>query len=260
MPEKTSGSPPRARKALAAAVVAVAFTLAAPLALSVSAQTEDAQGRWALTVPKRRAADAPPASSPPLPAAAESITPATINIIVRRSSKGGRPSALRQTVSRTTDRIHLTGRDGHEWLFERNPIDPRRVSATRVEHASKAIVLYEETDLRMALGIRGWADVLALGLDTELLTRCQRMAGVQVVAGIRFARYAANDKDCPAKDVLWNEELALPGRFTIKSDEGVMRFEVARVTPGTDASLLRPAIARFPTYRVFDLADWLEKH
>jgi hypothetical protein len=33
-----------------------------------------------------------------------------------------------------------------------------------------------------------------------------------------------------------------------------------RARRGVDATVLAPATARFPGYRVIDLADWLEKH
>jgi len=259
MLKHTPRPPAGARKSLTVFVAAL-LTIGTSMTSSTLAQNSSSRDGWVLTVPTRRAPDTPPAGPPALPAGAESITPATIDIVLSRDGKTRQSPSFRQTVSRTVDRIHLAGTDGREWLFERNPVDRRRVSATLVEHSSKAIVLYEETDLRMALGIRGWVDVLALGFDTELLSRCRRTDEIQTVAGIRFSRYASVDKGCSVDDVSWNEEQALPGRFVMKGESGVTRFEVARGKPGADASLLRPAIPRFPTYRVFDLADWLEKH
>jgi hypothetical protein len=76
-----------------------------------------------------------------------------------------------------------------EWLFERNPRDPRRAFASAVEQGSQTIVLYEETDLRMMLGIRGWADVLSLGFDVDWLVASKRTDDVKTQGGIRFARY-----------------------------------------------------------------------
>ena len=157
-----------------------------------------------LAIPTRRTPDAPPGPPPNLPEGAEGIAPLTIQAIVRRHTTSGASETLRQTISRTADRIHLAADNGREWLFERNPRDPRRVSAALIEHASQAIVRYEESDLRMTLGIRGWADVLALGVESELLT-------------------------------------------------------VKRTRGGVDPSLLRAPDNRFPKYRVFDLAEWLER-
>lgn len=159
---------------------------------------------WVLALPTRRVPDAPPGAPPSLPPGAERITPLTIEAIVRRQPSSGSAQTLPQTISRTADRIHIAADSRREWLFERNPRDPRRVSAALIEHTSQAIVLYEESDLRMMLGIRGWADVLALGSESELLT-------------------------------------------------------VARTRAGVDASRLRPPDHRFPKYRVYDLASWLER-
>jgi hypothetical protein len=151
-------------------------------------------------------------------------------------------------------------RNGREWLFERNPIDPRRVSATCVEHASQAIVLYDETDLRVVLGIRGWADVLSLGFDSDVLRRYQRTEEARTIGGIRFARYVIAGTREPVHDVWWSDEEALPSSFVIAANAVVTRFSVERARAGADAGLLRPAPARFLKYRVFALADWLEKH
>jgi hypothetical protein len=173
---------------------------------------------WTLTVPTRRSHAASSATPPSLPAAANDVTPSTVDIVIRRQSPSGRVETLRQTISRTSERIHVAGPDGREWLFERNPIDPRRAGASLVDHASQAIVLFEESDLRMALGIRGWADVLALGVEAPASRAADRQ-------GTRSTRLA-----------------------------------VDRIRPGADAGLLEPPVLRFPTYRVYDRADWLEPH
>ena len=165
---------------------------------------------WTLTVPTRRPHAASSATPPSLPAAANDVRPSTVDIVIRRPSSSGRVETLRQTISRTSERIHVAGPDRREWLFERNPVDPRRVGASLVDHASQAIVLYEESDLLMALGSRGWADVLALGSDIQAT--------------------------------------------------GPTRFAIDRIRPGADAGLLEPPVLRFPTYRVYDRADWLERH
>jgi hypothetical protein len=211
-------------------------------------------------IPKRRAPDAPPRALPGLPSGAGRVTSATLHLVIRRDTERRPSFTRRQIVSRTLDRIHIAGYDGREWLFERNSIDPRRVSATLLEHASRAIVLYEESDLRTSLGIRGWADVLALGFDTQLLSRYERTQVVRTIGSIRFARYVLADERAKGEDVWWSEEQVLPGRFAIADGTGVTRFTVEHAHAGVDAALLRPAIVRFPDYRVVDLADWQEKH
>lgn len=215
---------------------------------------------WVLAVPTRRAADAPPSAPPALPTGADRVTALTMTAIVRRQSTSGRAETLRQTISRTADRIHIAASNGREWLFERNPRDPRRVSASIIEHASHAIVLYEESDLRMMLGIRGWADVLTLGFDRDALNQYKRARQARTVGGIRFARYATDRRDASTGEVWWSEEHVFPSGFTTTDQGGSTRFSIERVRTGADATLLRPPDARFPTYRVFDLADWLERH
>jgi len=187
-------------------VIASVLLMQAEALASAAQQSNTPAGEaWMLALPTRRTPDAPPGPPPNLPEGAEGIAPLTIQAIVRRHTTSGASETLRQTISRTADRIHVAADNGREWLFERNPRDPRRVSAALVEHASQAIVRYEESDLRMTLGIRGWSDVLALGGESDLLKVERRRAGV-------------------------------------------------------DASRLLPPEHRFPKYRVYDLADWLERH
>ena len=53
----------------------------------------------------------------------------------------------------------------------RNSVDPRRVSGMLIDHASRSIVVHEESDLRSRLGIDGWAEALLLGLDPAVVLR-----------------------------------------------------------------------------------------
>jgi hypothetical protein len=246
-----------------ASVVLVAVSLtgaASDVAAVAAAQTGKANDGWVFAIPKRRAADAAPVTPPPVLVGAESLRPTTIDIVVRRDTGRRDGRTLRQTVSRTSDRIHIAGNDRREWLFERNPIDPRRVSAALVDHAAKAIVRYEESDLRMVMGIRGWSDAVTLGFDSQLLSVYKRTEDVHVIDGVRFVRYAAAGKHAPVDEVWWSKDHILPSRFAIADGGGVTRFSVGRVRPEADTTLLRPADARFPTYRVYSLADWLEGH
>lgn len=212
-----------------------------------------------LTIPTRRTPDSSPALPPELPKGVDRITPLTIDVVVQRRPASGAPQILRQTIVRTADRIHIMVGE-REWLFERNPRDPRRALASAVEHRSKTIVRYEETDLRMTMGIRGWVDVLSLGFDIDWLAASTRTEDVKVQDGIRFARYAANGPHAPARDLWWCEEQVLPSRFTVGDKSGNTEFAIERVRSGVDPSRLAPPEGRFPTYRVVGLADWLERH
>ena len=185
------------------------------------------------------------------------LTPSTIRLVVQHEKKGSR--AARQTISRTADRTHIVESDGREWLFERNPVDPRRVSASLIQHAAQVIVLHSETDLRMTLGIRGWADVLTLGFDHEALRRYRPTPDVRVIDGIRFVRYVPSEKATSLNEVWWSDKEVLPSRFSVAQADGLTRVMIESMTDRVDSELLVPPVSRFPKYRVVDLADWLEK-
>ena len=108
-----------------------------------------------ISLPARRAPEAPLSVLPALPAGADQIAPMTLELVVK---------TRRQTITRTADRIHVRGQ-GNEWLFVRNVRDSRRVSGTLVDHAARAIVFHDESDLRSMLGMNGWADALNLGFE-----------------------------------------------------------------------------------------------
>ncbi len=213
-----------------------------------------------LVLPTRRTADAPPAAPPALPAAAERVTPLTLEMVVRWKPAAGRAQTLQQTVSRTADRVHVAARHGREWLFERNIRDPRRVSGFLIDHASQAIVAHEESDLRMMMGLRGWADVVMFGFDRDVLGDYKRTAQTRTIGGLRFARYATDRTHAWTRELWWSEEYLLPGEFTTGDSKGFTRFSIKHLRAGVDLSLLRPPESRFPAYRVFSVADWLERH
>jgi hypothetical protein len=108
------------------------------------------EAQQAITMPQRRPVEhrAPPV--PALPANADDVKPATITVLIQ-----GQPGV----VLRTRDRI-LVKISQREWLFERNSVDPRRVSAKVVDHPGKRVIGYEESDVRNLLGLNGWAEVL----------------------------------------------------------------------------------------------------
>jgi hypothetical protein len=209
--------------------------------------------------PTRRPPDAPPALPPNLPAEAEQVAPLTLRVSVRQRRSAARAVTTRQTISRTARHIHIQSAANREWLFERNSRDPRRVSGFLTDHVARAVVLYDESDLRNMLGITGCADVLALGMDPTVLSGLRRTNQHRSLSGLRFVRYVADDKDAAISDVWWNEAQGLPCAF-VSADKtrGTLRLTIDRLRPGVDSDLLRAPIERFSTYRVFDLADWLE--
>lgn len=230
-----------------------------PVSVTASIQSGKQPDAWVITVPKRRIADAPPAPPPSLPSRADSVVPLTIDVVVRRESGLSSSRTVRQRIARTATRIHMES-DGREWLFERNPIDPRRVAAAFVEHRSQAVILYEETDLRMALGIRGWADVLALGFDRDALSDYRPTGETRTIGGVRFTGHVVRGKTDDRADVWWSDAQGFSSDFVTKDGNVRSHFSVERIRPGVDADVLTPAPSRFPRYRVYDLAGWLDRH
>lgn len=208
--------------------------------------------------PARRAGALHPTSVPNLPEHAESVPPLTFDVVTQRRGRTGPAAATRHVVSRTRDRIHLQMHKT-EWLFARNPVDPRRVSALLVHHPSRTIVMHEESDLRNALGIGGWADVLMLGVDMATLRRLLPTTASRRLAGLRFTKRIARDTD-GVMEVWWNEEACLPAVVEMRDGEGAVTVRVERLKPGVDAGLLRDPSARYSQYRVVDMAEWLEGH
>ncbi len=93
--------------------------------------------------------------------------------------------------SPTITRVHATASDQREWLFEQNSVDPLRVTGFQVVHAAQTIVVYEDSDLRNWLGLRGWADVIAMG-DSGGLRRSADPLTLRHPT-LRFPRYRVVD-------------------------------------------------------------------
>jgi hypothetical protein len=230
------------------------------LVASAGAQSAAARaGEARIVLPTRRSPNAAAAVLPELPARALDVSPITLEVVTRRTPRQGPASTERQTITRTTRLIHVVT-DRTEWLFERNQVDPRRVSALLVHHPSRAIVLHDESDLRNTLGVAGWADVLMLGVDASVVNRLTPSPQSRALAGMRFRRYATRGDGPGLAEVWWNQEQLLLLAATIRDAAGVTTVTVERLEAGADPALLRPPPARFPDYKVIDLAEWLEGH
>ncbi len=218
-----------------------------------STNLENSRG---ITAPTRRQLDTAPAAAPGLPAGANAVAPMTLVVSLRPDVTSPAGAPVRQTVTRTVSRIHVKADDRREWLFERNPIDPRRVEAALTDHPSQTIVLYDETSLRLGRNIRGWADALTLGFDEQHLTGYKRTSEARTVGPIRFVRYATAD----AQRVWWSEDHAIASDFVLLDTVGTTLVTVDSAIAGANEVLLQPPPIRFPTYRVLDIADWQESH
>jgi hypothetical protein len=131
------------------------------------------------------------------------------------------------------------------------------VSGFLTHHGARAIVSYEESDLRIMLGIRGWSDVVALGFEVDTLREHTPTEESRMIDGTRFRRYLMPQQS-PVRDVWWNDERLLASEFTTADPAGTTRFSITRIRNGVDATVLQPPDSRYPTYRGFTLADWLE--
>jgi hypothetical protein len=212
---------------------------------------------WSL--PARRARDVRPELLPDLPAGMERLAPLTVTLSVR--PEGGiarREAGVTRVVSRTADRVHIAeGRD-REWLFVRNPLDPRRASGMLVEHRARAVVLHEESDLRNVLGLSGWASVISLGFDHAQLKATTRTNSVRTVGPLRFERIVPSSAATMPDGFWWSHDAALASGFLQPSPAGPVRVSVVAARAGADAAVLQDPLVRFSSYTVVDLAEWLE--
>lgn len=240
-------------------MMSVAFaTLIMALAVGAQAGQDQADDfQVSITPPARRAPDAPPAPPPTLPSAADQVVPSTLDVVTSSLDADGAERTSRQRIVRTRDRIHMQIA-GREWLFERNPVDPRRVFGHMVDSKTKTIVAHEESDLRNRMGISGWASLLMVGFGEEQLSLLRRTDESRDIDGIRFVRYVATADTVSRPDVWWSEEHALASGFLTSDGVAPTRIDIAQVDRAIDAELLRRPSERFPTYAAKDLADWLE--
>jgi hypothetical protein len=210
-------------------------------------------------IPMRRAVkaagDVASMSAPALPKGADRIPPITFEMVV---SAGGARSA-KQMVTRTVDRLHLATRE-REWLFERNIQDQRRVYGFLIDHTSRTIVTYDESELRLLMGVRGWSDVLLLGFDAGALSQYTPTHMSRSIGGIRYTRYVAKTADVTPREIWWSEQHLLVHDFTFANQQGVARLSTGGARASIDRRVLDPPPVRFPAYAVTNVSDWLERH
>jgi hypothetical protein len=207
----------------------------------------------------RRTPDDPPAPPPDLPPGADRVTPLTVEALVELQRPRAEKRTIRQAFTRTVDRVHLQS-NNREWLFVRNPKDARSATGYCIEHASRTVIVFEDSDLRNVLGIRGWADIVMFGFDRSLLGELKRTDESRNLNGIHFVRYTNARKDARKREVWWSDDQAFPSAFVIADAGGTTRFSIKRVRAGATAELLQLPSSRFPKYRLIDFPDWLENH
>jgi hypothetical protein len=237
----------------AAAVVAVSTRQAAPAADPASNLTSD------LTLPDRRAPASPaPVPPPPVPSGADRIAPLAYTMVTTWRHADGTTRGTVQRVTRTANRVHLALDNGRqEWVFVRNPRHPERVSGSLIEHDTRRILLYDETELLTSLRLRGWADVLMMRFDPSTLDRLRDTGEERQVAGLTFRRYLADTP--PERGIVeawWNpEQLLALASVARESATLTISTEVDDLTAAVESSLLSDPADRFPAYERLDAVD-----
>lgn len=181
----------------------------------------------------------------------------TLTVTTRWEEPGHEPRVTRQTVFRTFERV-LVATDGtqSEWLFERNPVDHRRVSGYLVDHKLSRILVHQESDLRNDQQMRGWMDAITLRFDADALKTLRATGETDVVSGVAFAHYVAPAKtDRGIVDVWWSEARLFARKVTTRQGSTTITSLVESFEAGVDESRLTPPATRLPSYRVLDVTD-----
>ncbi len=182
----------------------------------------------------------------------------TLDVVVRHEGGGQPSSPLAQTVTRTAKRVHVQQSSDREFLYVQNPNDPARVSGWVVLHDEKVIVRYDESELRNWQGVRGWLDVLTLGVDLSTVSGPPVPLAIKDVEGLTFVRHDRPRARGEADEIWWCQNQLLPLEVVRRLPEGSTIVTVARIRPQVATELLDSPEIRFPNYRSVDLAEWLE--
>lgn len=163
----------------------------------------------------------------------------------------------RRTVTRTPTLAHVQPHGSQsEWLFARNPVDGRRVSAMQIDHHHRAIIEFSDSELRNANIVRGWADVAYLGVDLAVLRRMSPTGRREALSGFQFEELTPSAGD--GSSLWWSSAAGAPLR--IRDAGARQEVSLRALRTSVDASLLEDPRRRFPGYAVLDVADFREKH
>jgi hypothetical protein len=232
---------------------------AAPAAGSTLATGADDGEATPFALPARRSEPVRAAEPLALPLALRSPIDVTLELETTLPRAGG--DVIRhEDVARSAAHIHARlVQERAEWLFVRNPLDERRVSATLVDHRQRAIIEYPESELRMSGIARGWADVAYLGIGIEALERLQPTGRTLNRFGFDFVELGARGQGPgAASEVWWSEALALP--LTVSRGSQAPSVVVRTLRRGVDSERFTQPRARFSGYALMDAADYREKH
>jgi hypothetical protein len=234
----------------------VAVLLAAPASGSGGAPEGDPPLK--IELPRRVSAEPPSPPAPPeLPARAGELMPASFEWVVAWEGRNGASGRSAQTVVRTSERILLVAGGGaSEWLFERNPVDPRRVSGYLVDHAKHQVLLHHDSDLRARLRLRGWADVLSLGFDASALQGLRATGERRVYEGVAFEQFVAPQPTAQGVvEVWWSESLLMPLLLTVREGGRLQTSMLEGLETRVEPSRLADPRLCFPSYAAMDVSD-----
>jgi hypothetical protein len=130
-----------------------------------------------------------------------------------------------------------------------------------LDHARKSVIEYDESEMRNGGLGRGWADVVALGVEPEALSGLVRTGKRQLLNGVDFEQLARpDDSQVRVKELWWSDATALPLRVVIDDGPAATEVTVRSIRRQIDESLLREMRDRYPGYTVIDIADYREAH
>lgn len=246
------------------APVAAIHTAAVLAGAAMTARSQPAEEIAAYRPPvlASRTSIAPPAipEPPSLPEGADLLPPIRFTATTTWSGPQGRRTTSQQ-VTRTVDRIHLLllGTD-KEWLFERNPIDRRRVSGYLIDHGARQILMHQESDLRNEQQLRGWADALMMRFDPSVLARLRRTGQQDSAFGAASTRYVAADITADGVvEVWWSDALLLPLRLQVRQRDVLVTSVLSQLETPASQTLLADPRGRLTGYEVLEVADSRER-
>ncbi len=244
------------------AIVLIGVTAVGLRSASLARSNGEA-GVEAIELPERISAPVPEVPRPAdLPASARDVPPLAITAISTVRGADGTRGTTTQVSTRSADRVHVALEGSRkEWLFERNPVDAARASGYLVDHASRQILVYDDSALRNEQGIRGWADVWSMRFDPAALDRMKATGESTRVGGETFDRHVAID---PRQDglveVWWSDALLLASKLVVRQSGRMMISAMTRIDRNVRADVLHDPRRRFPGYAVMDPADAGDRH
>jgi hypothetical protein len=128
----------------------------------------------------------------------------------RPRDAGGEPSLSELAVkAMTLLEQGASGRQGYFLMVEAGRIDHAHHAGNA--YRQRAIIEYDESELRMNGIARGWSDVVGLGVDSSALQVLELTGRTQRRFGFEFVEWHSA-AGAPPREVWWSDEAAAPLR------------------------------------------------